>query len=192
MLDDEEDALHGALHGGSAAPLIITAELPAPLQARADGLRRAHYPPERNQLAAHITLFHALPPFAEGEARSLLAALAAQTPPPEALLAGVMDLGTGTALRIESSALLDVRGLIAERFHGLLTGQDQHQPRLHVTVQNKVVRADAKALQSTLAFDFRPEPFAFAGLALHRYMGGPWEPVGRWTFRGRSRTHTRR
>ena len=183
-MDDDEDTLRGA---AAAAPLIITAELPAPLQSRADGLRRAHYPPERNQLAAHVTLFHALPPFAEGEARSLLAALAAETPPPEALLAAVMDLGTGTALRIESAVLLAVRASIAERFHGLLTLQDQHAPRLHVTVQNKVVRAEAKALQSALAFAFRPERFAFVGLALHRYKGGPWEPVGRWTFRGRPR-----
>jgi len=172
-------------HGGTAAPLIVTAELPAPLQARADGLRRAHFPPERNHLAAHVTLFHALPPFTEGEARSLLAALAAETPPPEALLAAIMDLGSGTALRIESAAMLAVRASIAERFHGLLTGQDQHAPRLHVTLQNKVSRAEAKALQAALAGGFRPESFAFAGLALHRYMGGPWEPVGRWTFRGR-------
>lgn len=122
----------------------------------------------------------------------MLAALAAETPPPEALLAAVMDLGTGTALRIESTALLEVRDHVAERFHGLLTRQDQHQPRLHVTVQNKVLRAEAKALQDALLLDFRPEPFTFAGLALHRYMGGPWEAAGRWTFRGRARSVTRR
>jgi hypothetical protein len=172
---------------GTAAPLIVTAELPPPLQARADALRRAHYPPERNQLAAHVTLFHALPPFAEGEARSLLAALAAETAPPPAVLAAVMDLGTGTALRIDSAAMLEVRGLIAERFHGLLTLQDQPAPRLHVTVQNKVLRAEAKALQSVLAGSFQPEHFAFSAIALHRYRGGPWEAVGRWTFRGRTR-----
>ena len=172
---------------GAAAPLIVTAELPLPLQARADALRRAHYPPERNQLAAHVTLFHALPPFAEGEARSLLAAIAAETAPPPAVLAAVMDLGTGTALRIDSAAMLEVRMQIAERFHGLLTLQDQPAPRLHVTVQNKVARAEAKALQSALAASFQPEPFTFSAIALHRYQGGPWEPAGRWTFRGRTR-----
>ena len=44
------------------APLIVTAELPADVMAWADGLRRAHFPPERNQVRAHVTLFHALPP----------------------------------------------------------------------------------------------------------------------------------
>lgn len=172
---------------GTTAPLIVTAELPAAFQSRVDALRRMHYPAERNHLAAHVTLFHALPPFVEGEARSLLAGLAAESAPPEAVLAAVMDLGTGTALRIDCAAMLDVRDTIAERFHGLLTQQDQLAPRLHVTVQNKVLRADAKALQAELAIAFRPEPFTFAGLALHRYKGGPWEPVGRWTFRGRAR-----
>lgn len=172
---------------GAAAPLIVTAELPATIQAQAEALRVAHYPAQRNQVAAHVTLFHALPPFAESEARSLLAALAADTAPPAALLAAVMDLGTGTALRIESAALLDVRAMIAERFHGLLTLQDQPAPRLHVTVQNKVPRGEARALQSMLAAGFQPLRFAFPRLALHRYKGGPWEPVGRWTFRGRPR-----
>lgn len=172
---------------GAAAPLIVTAELPAAIQAQAEALRVAHYPAERNLVAAHVTLFHALPPFAESEARSLLAALAADTAPPAALLVAVIDLGTGTALRIESAALLDVRAMIAERFHGLLTLQDQPAPRLHVTVQNKVPRGEARALQSMLAAGFQPLRFAFPRLALHRYKGGPWEPVGRWTFRGRPR-----
>ncbi len=171
-----------------SAPLIVTGELPAALHSRAEALRRAHYPPERNVVAAHVTLFHALPPFAEEEARALLAALAAAVPPPEARLAQVMDLGTGTAFRIESNELLEVRERIAERFHGMLTQQDVPPPRLHVTVQNKVERAEARALQAELALDFRPENFRFAGLALHRYRGGPWEPAGRWSFRGHAKS----
>lgn len=148
-----------------------------------DALRRAHFPPERNVLSAHVTLFHALPPFVEDEARALLAELARAAPPPARLVA-VMDLGRGTALRIESPALLALRAQIAERFHGLLTGQDSHTPRLHVTVQNKVDRNAARALQAELDRTFSPEPFAFAGLSLHRYRGGPWEPAGSWRFRG--------
>ena len=58
----------------------------------ADGLRRAHYPPERNRLRAHVTLFHALPPSSEGEVRRLLGDLSAG-PAPEAELAGLMNLG---------------------------------------------------------------------------------------------------
>lgn len=169
------------------APLVVTAELPPNLQGRAEALRRAHYPADRNQVPAHVTLLRALPPFVEEEARRLLAALAAELPPPGAQITGLMDLGTGTALAIESAALQDVRAMIAAHFHGMLTQQDEGTPRLHVTVQNKVVRADAKALQAALGPAILPERFTFTGLALHRYMGGPWEAAGRWSFRGRPR-----
>jgi hypothetical protein len=169
----------------TAAPLIVTAELPTALQARAEALRRAHYPLDRNHVPAHVTLLRALPPFVEDEARRLLSALAAELPPPPAAITGLLDLGSGTALAIESHALREVRAMIAAHFHGLLTLQDEGEPRLHVTLQNKVPRAEARALQAAFGPVIHTERFAFAGLALHRYRGGPWEGVGRWSFRGR-------
>ena len=42
-------------------PLIVTALLDEVAQERFDRLRREHFPPERNQLDAHLTLFHRLP-----------------------------------------------------------------------------------------------------------------------------------
>jgi hypothetical protein len=166
------------------APLIVTAELPPDLQAWADRLRRAHYPPERNQIAAHLTLFHALPPSSENELRDCLAAAARDHAPLPARLEGLMPLGRGTALGISSPGLLALREDFAERFHGLLTPQDGHRPRLHVTIQNKVSIEAAKALQAQLRPQVQPRDFRFAGLALHRYRGGPWEFVRRWSFRG--------
>ena len=165
------------------APLIVTAELPPDLAAWATRLRRAHFPPERNYLDAHVTLFHALPPSAEGEVRALLADCA-RAAPPSARHDAVMSLGRGTALRIASPALDTMRALLAERLAGLLTAQDQHIPRLHVTIQNKVDPALARALQAELATSFTPRDFAFSGVALHYYRGGPWEFAGRWPFRG--------
>jgi hypothetical protein len=165
------------------APLIVTAELPPDLQAWATSLRQRHFPPERNYLAAHVTLFHALPPSAEGEVRKSLGALAAGPPPP-ARLTGLMSLGGGTALKLESPALLDLRAELAERFHGLLTAQDRPAPRLHITIQNKVSAKAARTLQAELGEAVQPRDFVFAGLALHAYRGGPWEPLQRWSFRG--------
>lgn len=60
-------------------------------------------------------------------------------------------------------------------------------PRLHVTVQNKVARADAIALQQRLSGEIARQSFAFTGLALHHYAGGPWTPAGGWAFRGKVR-----
>jgi hypothetical protein len=157
--------------------------LPEALQSRADQLRRAHFPPERNQLAAHVTLFHALPPSVENELRDALAA-EVKAKPIAARLEGLMDLGRGTALRIESPGMVALWQRLAERFHGMLTPQDEHVPRFHVTIQNKVAPSEAKMLQRQLATSIEPRDFAFAGLALHRYRGGPWEFVKRWSFRG--------
>lgn len=168
----------------SSAPLIVTAELPAALQAWADTLRKTHFPPERNHLQAHVTLFHALPHYVLDEARALLSRIAAQHAPVEARLTGVMDLGNGTAFRIDSPDMMALRDEMADHFHGLLTQQDGHVPRLHVTVQNKVLRKDAIALQIGLQEAFAARSFTFTGLALHHYLGGPWGNAGRWSFRG--------
>ena len=163
-------------------PLIVTAQLPPELQARATALRTAHFPPERNFLAAHVTLFHAIPALCEGELRQVLKALAREHAPVPAKLLGIMNLGGGTALKLESPAMLALREQIAERFHGMLTAQDQHKPRLHVTVQNKVTSSAARALQEELGPQIMPQGFAFTGLELFRYLGGPWELLGKWRF----------
>ena len=164
-------------------PFILTAMLPRDLHAWATALRTEHFPPERNYLEAHVTLFHALPPHCGDEIGRTLKSLAAQTAPLPARLEGVMSLGRGTALKLTSPELLDLRHDIADRFHGMLTGQDQHAPRLHITVQNKVPSAQAKALQAELEPQVMPRDFAFRGLALYRYRGGPWELVKDYVFR---------
>ena len=66
---------------GEDAPLILTAQLPRDLHARFTALRTAHFPPERNYLEAHVTLFHALPAMCEAEACSVLKRMAAEFAP---------------------------------------------------------------------------------------------------------------
>ena len=105
-----------------AGALIITAEIGASDLAWLDRLRRAHYPAERNQLPAHLTMFRALPPSAEGEARSTLSRLAAEAAPC-ASIEGLMDLGGGVAFRVVSHDLDRIRRELADRFHGLLSAQ---------------------------------------------------------------------
>ncbi len=166
------------------APIIITAEMGKADQAWATGLRSAHYPPERNHLDAHITLFHHLPPGHLPEIKSRLATLASECPPPVAWLSDVMLLGRGVAYRIDSPELMAIRDELAHDFSGLLIPQDQAHPRLHITVQNKVEPPVAKALHAQLAAEFTPRSLAISGLAAHYYRGGPWENIARWTFRG--------
>ena len=164
------------------APLIVTAELGPEDFAWLDGLRRRHFPPEPNQLPAHLTMFHALPPSAEPEIRARIARLAA-APPPAATIAGVMNLGGGVALRVVSDALNAIRDDLASALHGLLAAQDSAGWRPHVTIQNKVAPKVAKALAGALERDFAPRPLRIAGLGLHRYLGGPWETLRAYSFR---------
>ena len=104
--------------------------------------------------------------------------------PVPARLEGLMSLGGGTALKLSSPDMLSLRDHIADHFHGMLTAQDQHRPRLHVTIQNRVTSKEAKALQAQMAGTVNPRDFAFPGLSLYHYRGGPWELVRSFTFRG--------
>src|ERR1044071_569052 len=100
-----------------AGALIVTAELGGADFAWLDNLRRAHYPSERNQVPAHLTIFHALPPSAEPELRSRLKRLAAQRAP-AARIEGFMDLGGGVAFRVVSPDLDRIRDDLASDLHG--------------------------------------------------------------------------
>ncbi|MFL6722427.1 MAG: 2'-5' RNA ligase family protein [Sphingomonas sp.] len=166
-----------------AGALIITAEIAPSDLAWLDQLRRAHYPADRNRVPAHLTMFHALPPSAEGEVRSTLARFGAE-PPPRAAIEGLMDLGGGVAFRVVSPELDAIRGDLAADFHGLLGAQDSGGWRPHITIQNKVPAKEARALLAALEIGFRPRPLAVRGLGLHRYLGGPWERVATYAFRG--------
>ena len=149
-----------------------------------EGLRRAYYPPERNQVPVHLTMFHALAPSSLTEAKQQLS-LAARQSAPRAIVAGLMDLGGGVAFRIVSDDLEGIRAEIASHFRGMLSAQDSAGWRPHVTIQNKVAPKVARALLAELGRNFRPRPLGIGGLSLHRYLGGPWETVARYPFRGR-------
>jgi hypothetical protein len=168
------------------APFIVTGELPGDVLAWAGDLRRAHYPPERNKLAAHVTLFHSMAPSLRDELRGVLGRFAAEFAPPRARIEALMDLGTGTALQVRCPGLLAVREAIAAHFHGALTAQDLHEPRLHITIQNKVDRVEARALQAELGATLTPRDFAFTGLGLHLYRETHWDSLGTWRFRGKA------
>jgi hypothetical protein len=174
------------------APLILTLALDDASFARFDAERRAHFPPERNLIPAHLTLFHALP---GEEAPSILAQLAAaaQATPPLPLplplrVTGLRSLGRGVAYGIESEALLRLRAGLAAAWGAWLTPQDRAGWRPHVTVQNKVTPEEARATLATLQARFALWEGRGEGLLLWHSRGGPWEEAGRFPFRGAAET----
>lgn len=167
----------------AGAPIIVTALFGDGDNGWLQELRRAHYPAERNRVPAHLTLFRLLPPSLERELIQRLARYA-PAPAPRAEIAGILDLGDGTALRVESEELEDIRHDLALAFHGLLMPQDQAPWRPHVTIQGKVEPREARRLQQQLRGAFERRPLAIKGLAAWRYLGGPWAPIRTVAFRG--------
>ena len=165
------------------APIIVTALLGDVDFAFFNRLRQAHFPPERNQLDAHLTLFHHLPPGIAPELKTRLAEIA-RGPAPPAMVAGVISRGRGVAFRSESEGLDHIRNDLKQALSGLLTPQDSAGWRAHVTVQNKVEPPVARALKAELEAGFAPRPLRIAGLASWWYRRGPWEPLSRHMFRG--------
>ncbi|MFD2090783.1 2'-5' RNA ligase family protein [Blastococcus deserti] len=147
-----------------------------------DRLRAEHFPPERNHLAAHVTLFHALP----GEQVDAVVAdltAVADRDAFDVAVTGLRFLGRGVAYVLDSPELTRLRGALAVRWEPWLTRQDRQRHAPHVTVQNKVDPAVARALHDRLLADFAPWSARARGLGLWRYLGGPWAPVAEAAFR---------
>jgi len=166
----------------SSEPLVVTLLLDDEAQERFDRLREAHFPPERNHLAAHVTLFHALPGEHLDAVRSDLVR-AADGEAFDVAVTGLRFLGRGVAFTLESPELGALRAELAAAWQPWLTPQDRQRHAPHVTVQNKVEPAVARALHDRLLAGFVPHRVPARGLGLWRYLGGPWEPLEELPFR---------
>ena len=166
-----------------AEPLVVTLLLEPGAQERFDRLRAAHFPAERNHLAAHVTLFHALPGERAGAVAADLAD-AARRPAFDVAVTGLRLLGRGVAYTLDAPELTALRVGLAAAWAPWLTPQDRQRHAPHVTVQNKVEPAVARALRDRLAAEFVPHRVGARGLGLWRYLGGPWAPVAEYAFAG--------
>ena len=126
-------------------PLILTLALHPADQARFDRLRTLHFPPDRNFIPAHVTLFHHLPGAELAGIDALLAQEATGVPAFSVEVHGLRFLGRGVAYELRSSALSALRGRLARAWAGWLTPQDAQGFRPHVTIQNKAPPDEAPA-----------------------------------------------
>ncbi|MFJ7217567.1 2'-5' RNA ligase family protein [Amycolatopsis sp. NPDC098790] len=166
------------------APLVVTLTVDEETQTAWDALRRKWFPPERLLVGAHVTLFHALPGIHEAEVVADCAAVAGSTGPFPLAVDGVRSLGRGVALVVRAPELVAVHARVRRRWAGWLTPQDEQPVKPHVTVQNKVSPEKAAATLEVLREDFGPREGSATGLAVWRYVGGPWEPVKELRFGG--------
>lgn len=165
------------------APLILTLAVCQVDFLYFDQLRQRHFPPDRNFIPAHLTLFHKLPG-AELPTLAATAAQAAREQAPFSLdVVALWNLGRGVAFRIEAPALRALRDRLARRWQAWLGAQDRQGFHPHVTIQNKVSPETARTLYEGLSATFEPFKVRADGLILWRYLGGPWQEVVRLCFR---------
>jgi 2'-5' RNA ligase superfamily len=163
------------------APIIVSALFGDADFHWLDEQRRVYFPAERNQINAHLTLFHHLPPNCLDELKRRLKE-ETRAPAPDATLSGLTMMGFGVAYTVQSPQLLQARAAIADAFQTLLIPQDKAGWRPHVTIQNKVKPAEAKELHARLSMGFSPRPLVIAGLAAFYYRDGPWETIAAYRF----------
>ncbi|WP_129715264.1 2'-5' RNA ligase family protein [Pedobacter sp. SYP-B3415] len=161
-------------------PLIVTLRLDAYSQGFFDDLRQRYFPPERNFLKAHLTLFHKLPNTTEtvDVLRRFVYGVF------DAEVTGLISLGAGVAYRVEHPLLKTLHGALRSQFEFHLTAQDKQNFRGHVTIQNKTDPGTAKDLLARLYTDFQPFEVQALGLDLWTYLGGPWAHKKYFPFTG--------
>lgn len=159
-------------------PLILTLRMDADSQAFFDVRRARNFPPERNFLKAHLTLFHQLPD--QVATRDVLERLHYQ--PFEMQVSGLKHLGGGVAYRIESSPLQLLHRELSGYFQADLIPQDRQPFGPHVVIQNKVTPEVSKQLLASLKDTFVPFTVKALGLDLWKYLGGPWRHSFSYNF----------
>lgn len=166
------------------APLILTLCFDEASFERFDALRRQHFPPARNVIPAHLTLFHHLPGEKDRVIAATLRDVTRQTAPIPLNVTGLRFLGRGTAFEIAAPPLAALRRDLATCWQADLTPQDAQGFRPHVTIQNKVPADEARATYEAQRAAFTPFEATGTGLLLWHYRGGPWEPAGAFDFEG--------
>ncbi|RKG64551.1 2'-5' RNA ligase family protein [Corallococcus sp. CA054B] len=169
----------------SEAPLLITAELEPEAFARLDGLRRRYFPPERNVIPAHVSLFHHLPAHEQDAVEAALEVVT-ERPAPSLRFMKLRSLGRGMAVDVEAPGLAPVHRELSRAYAEWLTPQDRQPFRPHVTLMNKATVEEAKAALAELGAGWSAFDSHAPALLLWRYLGGPWESVRRFPFTGRA------
>ncbi|MBC7798650.1 MAG: 2'-5' RNA ligase family protein [Pyrinomonadaceae bacterium] len=156
---------------------VLTLKFDDETFATLDDLRREHFPPERNFVSAHSTLFHALPDDEQDFIEETLTEIALKTGVLELHFPNLLFLGKGTAIELICPRLVQLRGQLSNYWRDFLGEQDSRKIKLHVTIQNKVEPETAKQTFAELSETFKPFDGRGEGVLFWRYL-----QTGRWEF----------
>lgn len=163
-------------------PLILTLKFDEVSFKLFDELRQKYFPPERNFLSAHITLFHHLPGEELENICQTLKEICDKTGEFEIAFTEWRFLGKGSAMTVESAELNILHGKLARNWSDWLTRQDSQKFKPHITVQNKVAPDEAKILFAELSENWEMRIGTAKGLSLWSYLGGHWKLEDEFLF----------
>ena len=160
---------------------VLTLKLDPAAQAHFEALRQQWFPPERNLIPAHLTLFHTLPeePWitqALEDAAAGTIAFALGTPTPK-------SIGRGAAFFFNSPEATALHKHLRKAFQAVVTPQDQQGFRPHIVAMNKATPAAAKLCLEALQTHRLPQEITATGSDLWRYLNGPWQHQQTFPFR---------
>jgi 2'-5' RNA ligase len=164
-------------------PLILTLTLDTESQHFFNILRQKHFPPERNYLDAHLTLFHHLPAH-EPQVMIDIASAGQQYQTMQLNVTEIKSIGNGVAYKMECDELLQLHKYLQQQWVHWLIPQDKQKLWPHITIQNKVEANLAKSLREELKQLFKPFTVKGVGLSLYEYAGGPWNFIQSFEFTG--------
>jgi 2'-5' RNA ligase len=164
------------------SPLVLTLKLDPETFAYFDRLRQQYFPPARNFLPAHVTLFHALPGEQNPQIQKALQDCCSQTSILPMVFPKPRFLGKGVAIEIDCPQLVQLHHELSKSWHTLLTRQDQQGYRPHITIQNKTSPETARQQYEQLKQGWQLFQGQGVGLLLWRYLGGPWELMTEFAF----------
>jgi 2'-5' RNA ligase len=160
-------------------PLILTLQLDQLTQAFYENLRRHYFPPHRNLIPAHVTLFHQLPD--EPDTHRTLSELAENTALFDFTEPQARSIGRGVAVFLRAEAAIELHAALSARLDAHLIAQDRQRFQPHIVVQNKVDAETAQRTLQQLCDEVFPAPHAL-GLSLWRYLEGPWDHLRDFPF----------
>jgi 2'-5' RNA ligase len=174
-------------------PLILSLRCDAATEKLLTSLRTKYFPSHRNFLAAHITLFHALPATSHELASDILARISSRESPFTIGVKSPFPLGKkGVGVHIASFKLCKLHEELLDLLtkEGVqLTNQDRQKLRPHVTVQNKVSPEEAQKTLMKIKEEFKESAGKAEAFSLWRYEeGGQWTHLQEFAFSGRLHT----
>jgi len=163
------------------SPLILTLTIGNQAFHFFNALRQKHFPPERNFIDAHLTLFHALPN--EEAISSMVKGITDTQTSFYVTVKEPVSIGKGVVFKIESPELMQLHKTLQNEWLGFLSLQDRQKIWPHITVQNKVPAHEAQQLLSELKNGFTPFTIPATGLQVWEYLNGPWGFVEEYAFK---------